>query len=50
MGRCETIVKKLFLEDGLLLTDIEVTYKGKALLQQVKAIINLDKLIIEYDR
>lgn len=32
MGRCETIVKKLFLDDGLLLTDIEVTYKGKSLL------------------
>jgi predicted aspartyl protease len=32
MGRCETIVKKLFIDDGLLLTDLEVSYKGKALL------------------
>ena len=35
---------------GVSITDIEVTYKAKALLQQVKAIINLDKVIIEYDR
>ena len=32
MGRCETIVKKLFIDEGLLLTDMEVTYKGKSLL------------------
>lgn len=32
MGRCETIVKKLFIDKGLLLTDMEVTYKGKSLL------------------
>lgn len=32
MGRCETIVKKLLIDEGLLLTDIEVTYKGKSLL------------------
>lgn len=28
MGRCEAIVKKLFIEDGLLLTDMEVTFRG----------------------
>lgn len=32
MGGCETIVKKLFIDEGLLLTDMEVTYKGKSLL------------------
>lgn len=32
MGRCETIVKKLIIDEGLLLTDMEVTYKGKSLL------------------
>ena len=32
MGGCETIVKKLFINEGLLLTDMEVTYKGKSLL------------------
>ena len=32
MGGCETIVKKLIIDEGLLLTDMEVTYKGKSLL------------------
>lgn len=32
MGGCETIVKKLFIDEGLLLTDMEVIYKGKSLL------------------
>lgn len=32
MGGCETIVKKLFIDEGLLLTDMEVAYKGKSLL------------------
>jgi hypothetical protein len=31
MGGCETIVKKLFIDEGLLLTDMEVTYKGISL-------------------
>ena|SRR5699024_236502 len=31
MGRCKTIVKKLKIEDGLLLTDIELTYRGNSL-------------------
>lgn len=32
MGRCEAIVKKLIIEDGLLLTDMELTFRGKSLL------------------
>lgn len=28
MGRCETIVKRLIIEDGLLLTDMELTFRG----------------------
>src|SRR5690625_2252424 len=31
MGRCKTIVKKLKIEDGLLLTDIKLTFRGKSL-------------------
>src|SRR5699024_12326439 len=31
MGRCKTIVKKLKIEDGLLLTDIQLTFRGNSL-------------------
>jgi|SRR5690625_1522835 len=31
MGRCKTIVKQLKIEDGLLLTDIQLTFKGNSL-------------------
>ena len=31
MGRCEAIVKRLIIENGLLLTDMELTYKGQSL-------------------
>lgn len=31
MGRCEEIMKKLIIEDGLLLTDIELTFRGQLL-------------------
>lgn len=31
MGRCKTIVKRLIIEDGLLLTDIKLTFKGQSL-------------------
>jgi len=30
MGRCVAIVKKLIIEDGLLLTDTELTYRGQS--------------------
>nr|WP_233711227.1 retropepsin-like aspartic protease [Lederbergia citrisecunda] len=32
MGRCEAIVKRLVIEDGLLLTDIEITFRGQSIL------------------
>lgn len=32
MGRCEVIVKRLIIEDGLLLTDMELTFRGKSLM------------------
>ena len=33
MGRCKTIVKKLFfIDEGLLLTDMEVTYKREMII------------------
>ncbi len=32
MGRCEAIVKRLIIEDGLLLTDMELTYRGQSIL------------------
>jgi predicted aspartyl protease len=32
MGRCKAIVKKLVIDDGLLLTDIVLTFKGQSLL------------------
>ena len=32
MGRDSTIVKKLVIEDGLLLTDMVLTYRGQSLL------------------
>lgn len=36
MGRCETIVKKLIIEDGLLLTNIKLIFKrGSLLLKRV---------------
>lgn len=31
MGRCKTIVKKLKIEDGLLLTDIQLIFRGNSL-------------------
>ena len=31
MGRCEAIVKRLIIDDGLLLTDMELTFRGKSL-------------------
>ena len=31
MGRCKTIVKKLKIEDGLLLTDIQLTFRSNSL-------------------
>ncbi len=31
MGRCEAIVKRLIIEDGLLLTDMELTYRRQSL-------------------
>jgi len=70
-------VKKLIIDDGLLITDMEITFKGKSLqlkrvlvdtgsgstiistdldgiigldfLQQIRAIINIDKLTIEFN-
>jgi hypothetical protein len=30
-GRCEAIVKRLIIEDGLLLTDMELIFRGQAL-------------------
>lgn len=36
MGRCQTIVKKLRIDNDLLLVDMELTFKGKSLhLQRV---------------
>lgn len=32
MGRCEKIVKKLSIDDGLLLTDMELTFRGRSLM------------------
>lgn len=32
MGRCKTLVKKLIIDEGLLLTEMELTFKGKSLL------------------
>ncbi len=31
MGRCEAIVKRLIIENGLLLTDMELTFRGRSL-------------------
>ncbi len=31
MGRCEAIVKRLIIENGLLLTDMELTFRGQSL-------------------
>lgn len=31
MGRCAAVVKRLIIEDGLLLTDIEITFRGQSL-------------------
>ncbi|MDQ0157940.1 hypothetical protein [Robertmurraya andreesenii] len=70
-------MKKLIIDDGLLITDMEITFKGKSLqlkrvlvdtgsgstiistdldgiigldfLQQIRAIINIDKLTIEFN-
>ena len=30
MGRCKAIVKDLIIEDGLLLTDMVLTFRGQA--------------------
>ena len=32
MGRCKTLVKKLIIDEGLLLTNMELTFKGQSLL------------------
>src|SRR5690625_170546 len=39
MGRCKTIVKKLKIEGGLLLTDIQLTYRGNSL--------SLDRVLVD---